>query len=42
VITHRHPIALEVLRLTALLAAAAVGITVGLPFLLALAATAGH
>ena len=39
---HSRPIALEMLRLTALLTIVAVGITVGLPFVLALAATAGR
>lgn len=38
---HGHPIALEVVRLAALVILASLGITVALPFLLALAASAG-
>lgn len=41
-IIHRHPLASELLRLGVLLTLAAMSITIGLPFLLALAATAGR
>lgn len=39
---HGHPVAFEMLRLTAFLTVAALSITVVLPFLLALAASAGR
>lgn len=41
-ITHGHPIAFEVLRLTVLVALAGLAITIGLPYLLALATTAAR
>ena len=39
---HGYPVALEVLRLAAMLTVAALSITIGLPFLIALAAAAGR
>ena len=39
---HRHPIALEMFRLTALLTLVVLAITIGLPVVLALAAAAGR